>query len=191
MSTLKHLAASVVAMFIATGCATPQQTPVRYGVGSEPTVADIRAWNIDVTPDGAGLPEGAGTVAQGRTLFTQKCSACHGADGEGGPGGRLTGGKGTLATPKPVLTVGSFWPYATIVYDYVNRAMPYDKPQSLKPDEVYALSAFLLYQNGVIGADAVMNAQTLPKVVMPNRNGFTAVDPRPDVHGSRCMQDCK
>ena len=101
------------------------------------------------------------------------------------------GGQGTLATAKPLLTIGSFWPYATIVYDYVNRAMPHDKPQSLKADEVYALTAFLLNQNGVIAADAVMDAQTLPKVAMPNRKGFTQVDPRPDVNGSRCMQDCK
>jgi len=195
MSTLKVIVISAMAVLLATGCTAPQPAPhsttTRYGIGSTPTAAQISAWNIDVTPDGAGLPPGSGSVAQGRVLFTQKCAACHGATGAGGPGGSLVGGQGTLATAKPLLTIGSFWPYATIVYDYVNRAMPHDKPQSLKPDEVYALAAFLLNQNGVIGADAVMDAQSLQKVVMPNRNGFTQVDPRPDVNGSRCMQDCK
>ena len=195
MSTFKVIAIFAVAVLLATGCTTlqpaPQSTTARYGIGSTPTAAQVSAWNIDVTPDGAGLPAGSGSVAQGRALFTQKCAACHGATGTGGPGGVLVGGQGTLATAKPLLTIGSFWPYATIVYDYVNRAMPHDKPQSLKADEVYALTAFLLNQNGVIAADAVMDAQTLPKVAMPNRKGFTQVDPRPDVNGSRCMQDCK
>ena len=199
MSTLEALAIAAVAVLVAAACTTEQsaqqpasqQASIRYGIGSTPTAAQIGAWNIDIAPDGAGLPAGSGSVAQGRALFTQKCAACHGATGGGGPGGMLVGGQGTLATPKPVLTIGSFWPYATIVYDYIHRAMPHDKPQSLTPDEVYALSAFLLNQNGVIGAEAVMNAQTLPKVAMPNRNGFTTVDPRPDVAGSRCMQDCK
>jgi S-disulfanyl-L-cysteine oxidoreductase SoxD len=193
MSTLKGLAMSGVALLLATACSTPhpQSGAARYGIGSTPTAAQISAWNIDVTPDGAGLPAGSGTVAQGRVLFTQKCAACHGATGGGGPGGVLVGGQGSLASAKPLLTIGSFWPYATIVYDYINRAMPHDKPQSLKADEVYALAAFLLNQNGVIAADAVMDAQTLPKVAMSNRNGFTQVDPRPDVNGSRCMQDCK
>ena len=195
MFTLKARIVVAVEVLAASACTTQQSaqqaTSIRYGIGSTPTTAQISAWNIDITPDGAGLPPGAGSVAQGRTLFTQKCAACHGPTGNGEPGGTLAGGQGTLATPKPVLTIGSFWPYATIVYDYINRAMPHDKPQSLTPDEVYALSAFLLHQNGVIAADAVMNAQTLPRVAMPNRNGFTNVDPRPDVAGSRCMQDCK
>ncbi len=195
MSTHKAFAICAVALLLASGCTAPQPAPqsttTRYGIGSTPSAAQVNAWNIDVTPDGAGLPAGSGSVAQGRALFTQKCAACHGATGTGGPGGTLVGGQGTLAMAKPLLTIGSFWPYATIVYDYVNRAMPHDKPQSLKPDEVYALAAFLLNQNGVIGADAVMDAQSLPKVAMPNRNGFTQIDPRPDVNGSRCMHDCK
>lgn len=191
MSTLERFVAAVSAVLLASGCATPQAPQARYGLGATPTAAQIRAWDIDVAPDGAGLPPGAGSVAQGRAIYAQKCVACHGANGEGGPGGRLVGGQGSLASKQPVLTIGSFWPHASTVYDYVNRAMPLDRPQSLAPGEVYALTAFLLNQNGVIPADAVLDAKSLPKVAMPNRNGFTIPDGRPDVRGVRCMQDCK
>ena len=134
-----------------------------------------------MSPTGEGLPQGQGTVKQGAQVYAGKCAACHGPTGIEGPKDRLVGGQNTLATPKPVRTVGSYWPYATTLYDYVNRAMPFNAPQSLTPDEGYSLVAWLLFQNQIIAEEAVINAQTLPKIEMPNRNGFVP-DPRPDVH---------
>jgi cytochrome c len=143
--------------------------------GKPVTPADISAWDISIGPDGAGLPPGKGTVAQGETVFAAKCQACHGEKGAGGPNDRLVGGAGTIAPGKaPVKTVGSYWPYATTVFDYVRRAMPWDRPKSLTDEEVYAVAAYVLYLNGVIGQDDVLDAQSLPKVKMPNREGFTA-----------------
>ena len=187
---LRQIVPLLAAALLAAGCATAQAPKARYGIGTEATPAEIRGWDIDVAPDGAGLPAGSGGVAQGRAIFAAKCAACHGANGEGGASSRLVGGKGSLASSKPVATIGSFWPNATTVYDYINRAMPFDRPQSLAPNEVYALTAFLLHQNGVIGADAALDARSLPKVTMPNRNGFASSDPRPDVRAVRCMRDC-
>jgi S-disulfanyl-L-cysteine oxidoreductase SoxD len=191
MFTLKAGLVGALSLLVIGGCTTLPPAPFRYGLGSTPTAADIRAWDIDVTPDGKGLPPGSGSVTQGHALYAQHCSACHGATGEGGPGGRLVGGRGSLGTARPVLSIGSFWPYATTLYDYIYRAMPHTRPQSLRPDEVYALTAFLLHQNGIVGPDTALDAQSLPKVVMPNRRGFTSPDPRPDVQGNRCMKDCK
>jgi hypothetical protein len=189
--------ASIAAVLLTVGCANqagqPGHKPIgeRYGLGKTPTAQQISGWNIDIAPDGANLPPGSGTVAQGRTLYAAQCASCHGAAGEGGTAARLVGGKGSLTTDKPVMTIGSFWPYATTLYDYINRAMPWDRPQSLKPDEVYSLTAFLLHANGIIDANASLDAKSLPKVVMPNRNGFVRHDPRPhDVKSSRCMQNC-
>ena len=154
----------------------------RYSdIGRAPTAEEIRAWDIDISPDGVG---------QGKTLFAQRCAACHGAAGEGTTADMLVGG-GTLAAKSAQRTIGSYWPFATTVFDYVRRAMPLDKPGSLTADEVYALSAWLLHANGIVGADAVMNAQTLPAVRMPNRDGFIAADTKPDFIAERCMQDCK
>jgi mono/diheme cytochrome c family protein len=143
--------------------------------GKPVTGADIAAWDISIGPDGAGLPPGKGTVAQGETVFAAKCQACHGEKGTGGPNDRLVGGAGTIAPDKaPVKTVGSYWPYATTLFDYVRRAMPWDRPKSLSDEEVYAVAAYVLYLNGVIKEDAVLDAQSLPQVKMPNREGFTA-----------------
>jgi mono/diheme cytochrome c family protein len=155
------------------------QSP-KYGVGHPATPEQIRELGSAIAPDGTGLPEGSGTVAAGRAVFANRCSKCHGEKGEGAVGPPLVGGQGTLATAKPLKTVGSFWPYATTVWDYTNRAMPFDQPGLLKPAEVYAVVAYVLNLNGIIGADQVMDAKTLPKVKMPNRDGFVA-DPRPDV----------
>ena len=149
-----------------------------HGVGTSLTEAAIAAWNIDVAPDGRGLPPGSGDVATGARVFALKCAACHGAHGEGGLGDALVGGKGTLSSAKPRRTVGSYWPYATTLFDYIRRAMPYNAPESLSADEVYALSAFLLNQNGIVPADARLDAASLPRVAMPNRDGFVP-DPRP------------
>lgn len=152
----------------------------KYGVGRTATAAEVRELGMAIAPDGAGLPEGSGTVAAGKEVFMAKCARCHGEKAEGVVGPVLVGGQGTLATVKPLKTVGSFWPYATTVWDYVNRAMPFDQPGLLKPPEVYAVVAYILNLNGIIGNDQVMDAKTLPKVKMPNREGFVA-DPRPDV----------
>ena len=150
------------------------------GVGRPATPDEIRNLGAAVAPDGGGLPDGSGTVAAGRDVFAARCAKCHGDKAQGDVGPTLVGGRGTLATPRPLKTVGSFWPYATTVWDYINRAMPFDEPGLLKPPEVYAVTAYILNINGIIPADGVMDAKSLPKVRMPNRDGFVA-DPRPDV----------
>jgi cytochrome c len=135
--------------------------------------ADIATWDISIGPDGAGLPPGRGTAAQGETVYLEKCQACHGEKGAGKPNDALAGGKGSLAPGKaPVRTVGSYWPYATTLFDYIRRAMPFTESKSLSADEVYALSAYILNLNEIIGRDDVLDAQSLPKVAMPNRDGF-------------------
>ena len=136
------------------------------------TGAEIAAIDIDVKPDGAGLPAGSGTAAAGEKIYAAQCAACHGATGVEGPRDRLVGGLGSLATARPVKTVGSYWQYAPTLYDYINRAMPFTAPGTLSPDEVYSVSAFILMRNGVIGATDVIDRNTLPAVKMPNRNGF-------------------
>ncbi|GAC1411631.1 MAG: hypothetical protein NVSMB6_13050 [Burkholderiaceae bacterium] len=163
---------------------------VQYGIGMAASPAQVAAWNIDIQPDGSNLPAGSGTVAHGRTLYAQVCATCHGQQGEGKPMDRLVGGRGTLNTATPIKTVGSYWPYATSVYDYIHRAMPFNAPGTLSPGEVYATTAYLLYMNGIIAENAVLDARTMPKVVMPNRDGFIAPDPRPDVKNTDCMAHC-
>jgi mono/diheme cytochrome c family protein len=145
--------------------------------GQPLTEADIAPWNIDVAPDGQGLPAGGGTAKAGEEIYVEKCAVCHGFDGVGTPADALAGGQGTLGSAKALKTVGSFWPYATIIFDYTRRAMPLNDPQTLTNDEVYALSAYILKLNGLVGDDEVMNAKTLPRVRMPNREGFFQVYP--------------
>jgi S-disulfanyl-L-cysteine oxidoreductase SoxD len=156
-----------------------QETVKGYGVGRPVTAEEIRAWNIDVNPAGEGLPAGRGTVQEGGRIFAAKCAACHGATGMEGPKDRLVGGRNTLATQKPIKTIGSYWPYATTLYDYIYRAMPFNAPQSLSPDETYSVIAWLLNQNGIIDEGKVIDARSLPAITMPNRDGFIP-DPRPD-----------
>jgi mono/diheme cytochrome c family protein len=149
-------------------------------LGREASPAEVAGWDISIPPDGSGLPPGGGTAAAGAAVYAAKCQSCHGEKGAGQPNDRLAGGQGTLAGPTPVRTVGSYWPYATTVFDYVRRSMPYQEPQSLTNDEVYAVTAYLLHLNGVIAEGDVMNAQTLPQVKMPNRDNFIlAYPPRP------------
>ena len=158
------------ALLLAATVAASAQTP-QFGQPISP--ADLAPWDIEILPSGAGLPPGSGTVAQGEAVYTAKCQACHGAKGAGQPNDRLVGGQGTIrAGQAPVKTIGSYWPYATTLFDYVRRAMPWTNPKSLTNDEVYAVSAYLLNLNGVIGENDVMNAQTLAKVNMPNKDGF-------------------
>jgi cytochrome c len=153
----------------------------QFGFGSPASPEQIAGWDIDVAPDGTGLPPGSGTVQQGEELYARLGATCHGARGAGGAAPALVGGQGTLNTDTPVRTVGSYWPYATTLFDSIRRAMPADNPQSLTPDEIYALCAYLLYLNAIVPEDAVVDAQSLPLVVMPNHAGFTSPDPRPDV----------
>jgi cytochrome c len=133
---------------------------------------EVNRGDLIITPIGENLPAGSGSVAEGAMVYAGKCVACHGADGEGGPMDRLVGGIGSIGSDNPIKTVSSYWPYATTVFDYVRRAMPANAPQSLTNDEVYAVTAYLLSIDGIIDDDAVMNAETLPQVEMPNRDGF-------------------
>jgi len=132
---------------------------------------------VSIPPDGTGLPPGRGTPAQGAVIYAQKCQNCHGEKGGGQPNDRLVGGQGTLASKAPVRTIGSYWPYATTLFDYVRRAMPYTQSHSLADDEVYAVTAYLLYLNGIIAETSVMDADTLPKVRMPNHENFILAYP--------------
>jgi len=167
---LRWSSVALLALLAAPAAADP------LGLGRPATPADIAGWNIDVRPDGRGLPPGSGSVAQGQTVFAASCAACHGANGTTAtPAPALVGGQGTLASAKPVRTVGSYWPYATTVFDYVRRAMPFNAPGSLSDAQVYAVTAFLLNRNGIVPADAVMDAKTLPAVRMPNRHGFRSL----------------
>jgi len=179
-----RLAAVLVAVALAAAaCGNRDQggarpdAPARFGFGRAATAEEISAWNIDVMPDGTGLPPGSGTAAQGVAIYARKCAACHGRTGAEGPFDRLVdreprSGFPFGRDPRLVKTVGNYWPYATTLYDYVNRAMPLDAPGSLTPDEVYRLVAFLLWRNEIVTDTAVMNAQTLPRVVMPGHDRF-------------------
>lgn len=159
------------------------------GLGRIVTDAELAAWNIDVFPDGTGLPPGEGSVEKGKAIYANSCLSCHGAKLEGGLGPALTGGAGSLATAKPQKTVGSYWPYSSTLFDYIRRAMPFQAPQSLSNEDVYSVSGYILHMNGLMAPDAIVNAKTLIAVKMPNRNGFY-VDNRPDAKNPRCMQHC-
>jgi mono/diheme cytochrome c family protein len=148
--------------------------PKGPSLGAPVSAAEIAAMDVSIGPDGAGLPPGSGTPKQGAEVYATKCIACHGPEGANGVNDRLVGGQGTLTSATPVKTIGSYWPYATTVFDYVRRAMPYPAPHSLSDAEAYAVTAYLLHLNGIIGADDVMDATSLPKVKMPNRGGFTS-----------------
>jgi cytochrome c len=161
----------------------------QYGLGRTPTQQEIAAWDIDGRPDGMGLPDGSGSVARGNEVYSQQCVACHGPDLKGQMGA-LVGGIGSLDTDKPLRTVGSYWPYAVTLFDYIHRSMPFDHPQSLSADDVYAVTAYILAENGLVAKDAIMNATTLPNVEMPNRDGFLP-DPRPDVWNTACRRNCR
>jgi S-disulfanyl-L-cysteine oxidoreductase SoxD len=180
-----------VAIFavVALACISRAQAQSPYGIGRPATAAEIAGWNIDIDRAGHNLPPGSGSVSHGHEVFDQQCAACHGAKGEGGVGDRLVGGQGTLASATPVRTVGSYWPYAPTLFDYIRRAMPQNAPQSLSNEDVYAVSAYILNLNGLIPADATLDAKTLSAIKMPNRNMFVG-DPRPDVKNPACMSGC-
>jgi S-disulfanyl-L-cysteine oxidoreductase SoxD len=144
--------------------------------GQPITEADVAPWNISIAPDGVGLPPGSGTPAQGAEVYAAHgCAACHGEKGSGGPAGALVGG-GPLNTPDrdPQKLIGNYWPYATTIFDFIRRAMPWQAPKTLTDNEVYAVTAYILALNKIIGENDVINAETLPKVRMPNRDGFVS-----------------
>ena len=178
MSSLKSTAGVVCAAALLTACAATSDTPSSStptrgpNLGATPSAAMLAAMDISIPPSGAGLPAGSGTVAQGEKVYEAKCQTCHGPKGVGKPADALVGGIGSLASGKAVRTVGSYWPYATTLFDYTRRAMPTTAPMSLSNDEVYAVTAYVLHLNGIVAESAVMNAQTLPQVKMPNRDGF-------------------
>jgi len=189
---------AVSAAIIAVGCATRQVEDTAMApnphvkFGKPISNADIAPWDIDIrASDGKGLPAGRGTVAEGKAVYDAKCAACHGAEAKGGPVyGTMVGGIGSFTTNARVLTPGSMYPYAPILFDYIRRSMPMDRPQTLTANEVYAVSAYILNLNGIIPDSAVMDQRTLAQVQMPNRNGFI-VDDRPDTKAVRCMSNCK
>ncbi len=176
MFTCKRFAVCATVMAMLGACAMPsvtqQSSTPGPGLGRAASVDEIKAWSISIAPDGAGLPAGSGSVADGAAVYAAKCAACHGEKGAGKPADALVGGIGTLASAAPVRTVGSYWPYATTLFDYVRRAMPTSAPMSLTNAEVYAVTAYVLNLNGIVAAGAVMDAQSLPQVEMPNRDGF-------------------
>ena len=184
------LAAVLLALPAASIAGADQASPV---LGHAPVPAALAAADIDVRgQDGQGLPPGHGSVAVGEPLFASLCAACHGDFGEGiPPYPALTGGRGTLDTNAPVRSVGSFWPYAPTLYDYIRRAMPFRSPGSLDDDQVYSLVAYVLYLNDLLGKDATLDAKSLGAIRMPNRDGFVSPDPRPDVKAAPCMQHCR
>ena len=171
MSMRKILVAAAPAALLA--LASPLSAQQSPNLGKPISQEDLAAWDISIGPDGAGLPSGSGTVKQGEAVFAAKCQACHGDKGAGSPNDRLVGGQGSLPGDKPpIKTVGSYWPYATTLFDYIRRAMPLNESKSLTSDEVYGVVAYLLNLNGVVPESETLNAQSLPKVTMPNHDGF-------------------
>ena len=169
MFTHSHLLAVASVLAVVSNAALAENP----NLGRIAAPEEIASWDISIGPDGAGLPPGSGTPKQGEAVYTAKCLVCHGEKGAGKPNDALVGGRGALAGDQPpVKTVGSFWPYATTLFDYVRRAMPLNESKSLTNDEVYAVIAYLLQLNGIIGENETINAQTLPRVQMPNRDGF-------------------
>lgn len=186
----------VLAVLICASCsfvvAARAGSPGQFGYGKVATPSEIAGWNIDVRgTDGAGLPPGKGDVSHGADVFAQQCAACHGTFGEGeGRYPKLMGGEGTLTADRPEPSVGSYWPFAPTLWDYINRAMPFTAPHSLSADDVYALTAYILNFNNVVPADFVADRDTLPKVKMPNRDNFVWKDPRPDTAAVQCIKNC-
>jgi len=162
-----------------------------YGYGTVPTAAQIAGWSIAVRPDGQGLPPGSGTVDKGADVYATQCAACHGTFGEGEGRFPKLAGEGKLTGDRPTPTIGNYWPYATTVWDYVDRAMPFPAPHSLTTDQVYAITAYILNLNNLVPNNFVADAKSLPQVKMRNRDGFIWKDPRPDTHDKECMAHCR
>ena len=165
-----------------------------FNLGSIATSQQVKGWDIDVRPDGVGAPIGSGTAFDGEEVFAEQCASCHGDFGEGvDRWPELVGGDGTLNTHDPLKTTGSYWPYASTIFDYIYRAMPFGEAQSLSPDETYQIVAYLLYMNDIIDDEFELNQENIGKIEMPNQNGFMLPDPRPDaqpISGVACMKNC-
>ena len=166
----------------------------KFNLGKLATKEEIAGWDIDVRPDGLGAPIGSGTALIGEEIYTEQCAACHGDFGEGADRWpALVGGEDSLASHDPEKTTGSYWPYASTMYDYIYRAMPYGVAQSLSHDETYEIVAYLLYMSDIIDEDFVLSEKNIGEIEMPNRNGFLLPDPRPDIvntNGLPCMKNC-
>ena len=166
----------------------------KFNLGKLATKEEIAGWDIDVRPDGLGDPIGSGTALIGEEIYTEQCAACHGDFGEGADRWpALVGGEDSLASHDPEKTTGSYWPYASTMYDYIYRAMPYGVAQSLSHDETYEIVAYLLYMSDIIDEDFVLSEKNIGEIEMPNRNGFLLPDPRPDIvntNGLPCMKNC-
>lgn len=169
MSTPKRIIFAAAALLATTASLSLAETP---HLGKPLDEAAIANWDISILPDGTGLPIGSGTSAQGAAIFAEKCSACHGDNAKGGAAAALVDDRKLAGISASQKTIKNFWPYATTVFDFIRRAMPFTAPRSLSDDEVYALTAYILAGNKLIGADETMNAETLPKVKMPNRDNF-------------------
>lgn len=171
--------------------AAPSFAASKYAIGTSATKAEIAGWDIDIRPDGQGLPIGSGSVADGEILYEEICASCHGVFGEGeGRWPVLAGGMDSLTEDRPEKTVGSYWPYVSTLWDYIHRAMPFLQPQSLEDNEVYALTAYVLYLNELVEGEFVLSDKNLATVVLPNQGAFKD-DPRPDTNNVRCMNNCR
>ena len=190
MSSSRKFATALLFATFASVSAWAQSHPAGYyGYGRAPSEAEISGWAISVRPDGQGLPAGKGTVSDGAEVYVQQCAACHGTFGEGADRyPKLVGG--SLKGERPEPTVGSYWPFATTLFDYINRAMPFPSPHALNADQVYAMTAYILNLNDIVGNDFVADPDSLPKVKMPHRDFFIWQDPRPDTSAKECMRNC-
>jgi len=178
MKTIRILA--IILPWTLAGTEVPAaDIPHGPGLGQPASAADIAAWDTDVTPDGTGLPSGSGTAEAGARVYAQHCLSCHGENGLGDSGDQLAGAQHKLTDEWPEKTIGTFWPYAPTLFDFIRRSMPMQTPGSLSDDDTYAVTAYLLHLNGIIGLKDVMNSATMPKVQMPNRDGFI------DLHDAR------
>ena len=184
---------SALALSVAGDAAAGDNDLHPIGLGRAASEAELRAWDVDVPVDGEGAPKGAGTAKQGEAVYNRACASCHGVFGEGkGRYPALMGGRGSLDSNDPKKTVGSYWPYATTLWSYIYRAMPFGNAQSLSIDETYAVTAYVLNLNDVFPYNKKLTHKNIADVEMPNRDGFIRPDPRPDVEtGSACMRDCR
>ena len=196
LRSLRHSLAVAVLLYAVAASAADVQPAGRFGLGKPATREEIAGWDIDVRPDGAGLPRGHGTVAQGQEIYDAQCANCHGTFGESNSYLPIAGGVGTLGSDQPIRTTGSKLNYATTLFDYIRRAMPFNNPQTLSADEVYALTAYMLNLNDILPADVALDQDSLPKLKMPNRDGFTTAhglgrrDGKPDTANVACMSRC-
>ncbi len=181
-TTTERVRAAVLAALLSAASSIAGAQTARYGFGVTPSQTELDRFHA-VMPDGRGLPAGSGSVEQGKAVYEQQCAACHGASLQGGGGDRLIGGRGSLVNndpaKAPVKTIESYWPYATTIFDYVKRSMPFNAPDSLSDDQVYAVTAYILSEAKIVPPDTVLDAKSLAAVKMPNRDGFIP-DPRPE-----------